>query len=83
MDKKTKTFYQRAKSWAAKEKLTGASAFSRFVMMTFVDHLNQVTDEFVFKGGNLLWVYIRTPSTLSPNRRQGGATTLCGLGNLL
>ena len=61
MDKKTKTFYQRAKSWAAKEKLTGASAFSRFVMMTFVDHLNQVTDEFVFKGGNLLWVYIRTP----------------------
>lgn len=61
MNKKTKTFFQKAKSWAARQKLVGPSAFSRFVMMTFVDHLNQVSDEFVFKGGNLLWVYIRTP----------------------
>lgn len=61
MHKKHKTFYQRAKSWAATQKLIGHSAFSRFVMMTFVDRLNQITDEFVFKGGNLLWVYIRTP----------------------
>lgn len=61
MNRKTTTFYQRAKSWAVKQELAGTSAFSRFVMMTFVDHLNQVTDEFVFKGGNLLWVYIRTP----------------------
>jgi len=29
-------------------------------MMTFVDRLNQVSDEFIFKGGNLLWVYIKT-----------------------
>jgi len=61
MLKREKTFYQKAKSWAAKQKLFGQSAFSRFVMMTFVDRLNVVTDEFVFKGGNLLWVYIRTP----------------------
>ena len=61
MLKKNKTFYQRAKSWAATQKLIGHSSFSRFVMMTFVGRLNQITDEFVFKGGNLLWVYIKTP----------------------
>lgn len=30
-------------------------------MLTFVQELNKVTDEFVFKGGNLLWLYIKTP----------------------
>jgi hypothetical protein len=30
-------------------------------MMTFVERLNAVSQDFVFKGGNLLWVYIKTP----------------------
>ena len=60
MSRKLETFYQKARSWAAKQNLHGASAFSRFVMMTFVDRLNHVSDEFIFKGGNLLWVYIKT-----------------------
>jgi hypothetical protein len=61
MTKQNKTFYQKAKSWAARHKLHGHSAFSRYVMMTFVDRLNQVSDEFIFKGSNLLWIYIKTP----------------------
>jgi hypothetical protein len=30
-------------------------------MLAYVQRLNEVTDEFVFKGGNLLWLYIKTP----------------------
>jgi hypothetical protein len=30
-------------------------------MFTFVEKINQVSDDFIFKGGNLLWVYIHTP----------------------
>jgi hypothetical protein len=30
-------------------------------MMTFVERLNADSSDFVFKGGNLLWVYIKTP----------------------
>jgi hypothetical protein len=30
-------------------------------MMTFVENLNAISDDFVFKGGNLLWLYIKTP----------------------
>jgi len=33
------------------------------VILRFTENLNQVTDDFVFKGGNLLWVYIDTPRT--------------------
>jgi hypothetical protein len=31
------------------------------VILRFTENLNQVSDEIVFKGGNLLWVYIGTP----------------------
>jgi hypothetical protein len=50
-----------ARSWATKNRLFGAQAFLRYVMFNFVEDLNQVSDDFVFKGGNLLWVYIHTP----------------------
>lgn len=41
--------------------LHGPHAFLRFVMLVFVERLNQTSDEFIFKGGNLLWVCIKTP----------------------
>jgi len=50
-----------AKAWALKNKLIGPQAFLRFVMFNFVEILSQASDDFVFKGGNLLWVYIKTP----------------------
>lgn len=56
-----KTFMAKATSWLTKNKLYGPYAFLRFVMLVFVQRLNQVTDEFVFKGGNVLWLYIKTP----------------------
>lgn len=58
---KNKSVLAEARSWAAKKKLFGAQAFLRYVILNFAENLNQVTDEFVFKGGNLLWVYIATP----------------------
>lgn len=56
-----KNFLARAKSWAARHKLLGPQAFLKYVMFTYLDALNRETEEFVFKGGNLLWAYIETP----------------------
>lgn len=50
-----------AKKWANKNKLVGPQAFLRFVMFHFVEKLSETSNDFVFKGGNLLWVYIATP----------------------
>jgi hypothetical protein len=61
MNKKSKTFIAKARSWATKNKLHGPHAFLRFVMLVFVERLNKASNEFIFKGGNLLWVYIKTP----------------------
>lgn len=59
--KAKKTVLARARAWAQKRKLFGPQAFLRFVMLSFVENINQVTSDFVFKGGNLLWIYIGTP----------------------
>lgn len=56
-----KTILAKARAWAAKNKLFGAQAFFRYVILSFIENLNQISDDFVFKGGNLLWVYIGTP----------------------
>lgn len=57
----SKSLMARARAWSKKNNLHGPHAFLRFVMMTFVERLNSVSDEFIFKGGNLLWLYIKTP----------------------
>ncbi len=51
----------KAKQWATKKKVFGPQAFLRYVILSFTECLNQVSNDFVFKGGNLLWVYIATP----------------------
>lgn len=56
----------------------GRQAFSRFIMLTFLDGLQEVSGDFIFKGGNLLWHYVKTPretidldlATLSLNSHQ-------------
>ena len=53
-----------AKQWAVKKRLFGTQALLRYVILTFAECLNQVSDEFIFKGGNLLWVYIATPRAM-------------------
>lgn len=50
-----------ARSWINKNNLHGPHAFLRFIMLTYVERINSANDEFIFKGGNLLWVYIKTP----------------------
>lgn len=60
---KTTSFLARAKKWAEAYNLKGPQGFLRFVMFHFVEKLSIVSDDFVFKGGNLLWVYINTPRT--------------------
>jgi hypothetical protein len=59
--KSGQSFFGRAKSWAAKQGLFGPQAFFRYVVFTYVDCLAEETDDFICKGGNLLWLYIHTP----------------------
>ncbi len=59
--KKEKSVLAQARSWATRNRLFGTQAFLRYVMFTFVEKINQVSEDFIFKGGNLLWVYIHTP----------------------
>lgn len=59
--KRLKGTSRQARSWISENELHGPHAFLRFVMLAYVQRLNEVTDEFVFKGGNLLWLYIKTP----------------------
>lgn len=56
-----KSVLAKAKAWAVRQKLFGAQSFFRYVIFCFAENINQVSDDFVFKGGNLLWVYISTP----------------------
>ncbi len=58
---KEKGLRARAKKWATENDLHGPSAFLRYVMFRFVENLNRESNDFVLKGGNLLWVYIHTP----------------------
>ncbi len=58
---KTSNSLALAKKWAIKNNLNGPQAFLRYVMFYFVEMLSETSDDFVFKGGNLLWVYIATP----------------------
>jgi hypothetical protein len=60
-DKKAKSILAQARLWATRNRLFGTQAFLRFVMFTFVEKINQVSNDFIFKGGNLLWIYIHTP----------------------
>lgn len=50
------------KSWKKERNQTGTMAISRYVMSVFVDELNRLfPEEYILKGGNLLWHYIKTP----------------------
>lgn len=58
---KIKTFLGKSRSWASRRGLFGPQAFLRYVMLTYLDSLTRISSDFVFKGGNLLWLYIDTP----------------------
>ncbi len=60
MTKKTGLLAQ-AKKWAGQNNLVGPQAFLRYVMFLFVEKLSETSNDFILKGGNLLWVYIATP----------------------
>lgn len=47
--------------WKLENGQHGKQAFSRFIMLKFLDALMETSNDFVFKGGNLLWHYIQTP----------------------
>lgn len=55
------SFVKEYKAWAKLNNQHGKFAMSRFVMLKYLEAVQSVSDDFVFKGGNLLWHYIKTP----------------------
>ncbi len=69
------SFEEKFLRWRKKEGLVGPEALNRYAFFSFLEAIAKVSDDFVLKGGNLLWIYTRTPretvdldfSTLSLN----------------
>jgi hypothetical protein len=59
--KNNKTYRNRIQKFRKKYKLKKRDAHLKFILFPFVECLNAVSKEFVFKGGNLVWYYIKTP----------------------
>lgn len=50
------------RAWKKKTGFAGTTAITRYVMFLFLEELNnRRPDEYIVKGGNLLWHYINTP----------------------
>lgn len=48
--------------WKEETGIHGAQAFNKYIMLLFVEDLSKKHgDKYIFKGGNLLWFYIKTP----------------------
>ncbi|MBT4791879.1 MAG: nucleotidyl transferase AbiEii/AbiGii toxin family protein [Halobacteriovoraceae bacterium] len=52
---------QEYKQWANTNDQHGRHAFARYVMLKYLEAVQSISKDFVFKGGNLLWHYIQTP----------------------
>ncbi|MFH1728691.1 MAG: nucleotidyl transferase AbiEii/AbiGii toxin family protein [Pseudomonadota bacterium] len=56
-----KRFVIRARNFIKQNGLKGPSGFLKYVILTYIKSINKVSEDFIFKGGNLIWYYIRTP----------------------
>ncbi len=49
-------------TWKLKHDVHGPMALTKYVMYIFVDQIfSKYPNKYIFKGGNLLWYYIKTP----------------------
>lgn len=55
------SFKKELDAWKKDNNMHGPKAMDRFIMMNFLWRLTDVSKDFAFKGGNLLWFYIQTP----------------------
>ncbi|MGB0454856.1 MAG: nucleotidyl transferase AbiEii/AbiGii toxin family protein, partial [Bacteriovoracaceae bacterium] len=55
------SFEEKFLRWRKKEGLKGPEAIDRFAFFSFIEAIKEVSDDFVLKGGNLLWIYTKTP----------------------
>lgn len=54
------TFNKRFIQWKNETGAHGNLAKNRYVMLLFLEALSEQSQDFIFKGGNLLWHYIKT-----------------------
>lgn len=54
-------FIVKARKFIKQHGLKGPNGFLKFVILNYVEAINMVSDKLIFKGGNLIWVYINTP----------------------
>lgn len=55
------SFKTKFSNWGKKNGIHGKHAFPKYVILRFLEALQTISDDFIFKGGNLLWHYIETP----------------------
>jgi hypothetical protein len=55
------SFQEKFLRWRKNEGLKGPEAMSRYAFFCFVEAISFVSSDFVLKGGNLLWIYTKTP----------------------
>jgi hypothetical protein len=60
-NKEIKDIMGQMKAWAHKNNQHGKRAFQKYMMLLYLEGLQKINSDFVFKGGNLLWHYIQTP----------------------
>lgn len=56
-----KSFIIKARNFINFHRLKGPNGFLKFVILNYVEAINKVSKDFVFKGGNLVWYYLKTP----------------------
>ena len=56
-----KKFIVRARKFIKNNNLKPPDGFLKYVIFNYVEAINKISDKFVLKGGNLLWIYIKTP----------------------
>jgi len=58
---RTDKFLKRARLFIKENKLKSNNGFLKYVILNYVNAVNMISDDFIFKGGNLIWLYIKTP----------------------
>jgi hypothetical protein len=59
--KNNKTYKHKILKFKEKYKLDSKTAHLKYFLLVFARHLNEVSKDYVFKGGNVIWYYINTP----------------------
>lgn len=59
--KNNKTYRYKILKFKEKYKLDSKTAHLKYFLFVFAQYLNEISKDYIFKGGNIVWYYINTP----------------------